>query len=279
MCLLTQVATYRYNMYVVFMSVPVALIRTLATKRLNLTEDGEEEEDDGFLTAGALGGGQQAPPEDNQPTKGGWAWVDSRGRGIGWGWSRHLQMSMTRGGYPACWGWPTCLRVSQGPILNLPLHAFPLSAPPTPGPSRVSPLHSFFLHASLLRSMQSIPPACFPSAGPPPRPKQSAPPACFLLTGPPPRPKQSVSFGAKAHHDEETAGLVSGGLDKSASMGPLRAQASQSSFFGSLAFWRSSAAQVAPTSKRHLAPSLGPQVGACACVFDCGLGGGVTQPV
>ena len=53
--------SYRYNMYVVFMSVPSGLVRSLATKRMNLTEDGDEEEDDGLLMGG--GGGQGRGPE------------------------------------------------------------------------------------------------------------------------------------------------------------------------------------------------------------------------
>ena len=287
MCLLTQVATYRYSMYVVFISVPVALVRTLATKRLNLTEDGEEEDDDGFLTAGALGGGG-APPEDNQPTKGGW--VDSHGRSIGWGVGQ-APPDVNDQRWLSSWGWPTRLRVSQGPTLTPPA-CFPLAGPPPrpmqsippalfsltgplpPGPCKASPLSAFFPLQAPPRPPQAQAehrPCMFYLAARPP--SQSLPPACFPLTGPPPRPKHSVSFGAKAHHDEETAGLVSRGLDKSASMGPLRAQAYQSSFFGSLAFWRSSTAQVAPTSKRHLAPSLGPQVGAWVWGVG-GLGGG-----
>ena len=49
--------SYRYNMYVVFMSVPSGLVRSLATKRMNLTEDGDEEEDDGLLMGGGGGRG------------------------------------------------------------------------------------------------------------------------------------------------------------------------------------------------------------------------------
>lgn len=57
--LASKVGEQRYNIYNIFMAVPQGLVRQLATKRLNLSEEGDEEDVDDVLgvTPGGQGGG------------------------------------------------------------------------------------------------------------------------------------------------------------------------------------------------------------------------------